>query len=199
MIDDSIEVDDSVLQELVHSGEELGRLQRALALLPQAWQDSWLMRLQGKKQYEIGQVMGWTQPNTYYVLDRAQRALKLLLSLPDITEESIEEDLSPRLSPELVLTLQVYYRTANFKRVSEALDYSGTPRNISNYARCRIIRALKLLANVPEAMDYVTFFEAELDNPAWSHNDRGGWTNAERRELEAAQAVREFEASRVRP
>jgi hypothetical protein len=90
------------------------RFRQALAMLPLRYADVLEMIALGQSQAEIAKVMGISQPGVSYIAQKAGRAIRLIVSLPPITEEQIIEDLAAIFEPDELALLRYFYRTSCF-------------------------------------------------------------------------------------
>lgn len=141
------------------------RLARLVAMLPPRWREAWELRAGGLVQKDIAERLGMHRENVGKILRRARNALKLLLSLPDISEDSIQADLAPHLKPRPLMAFQIYFRTSNLSTTAKQMGYSQSGHH---NAKELMLRALQKLRGIPSVQRYVEFFEAALSNPlAW--------------------------------
>jgi hypothetical protein len=157
------------------------RLARILDRLPPKQADLIELTRQGVPQSAMAAIFGSSQASISILLKRAILAVRALLSLPDISEESLVRDLTRHLEPETVELLRVYFVTGSYAWTAERLQCVS-----HNEVRRRIIRTVRLLHDIPDATDYHAFFAYMLDNPTpWAHTNSGRSTREVQREREA--------------
>ena len=183
-------------QELWGSAPELPphdpeRLARILDLLPARHADVWELTIQGVSQRGIALLLGWSQVNVSTTLTRAKGSIRLLLSLPDITEAGIERDLSPYLTPEQVRLLCVHFRTSHYLRTAEVLGLKLKSPSIGvKHRLVGIVRRLRKI-NAQELKPYIDFFSGMVANPV-------GWGDCRTHRLTKAElAERDGETDEV--
>ena len=150
------------------------RFARILDRLPPKQADLIELTRRNVSQAGMAAFFGCTQPAISVALARAIKAVRVLLSLPDISEESIVRDLTPHFPPDIVELLRAYFRTGNCVWTAHAVGCQGTDAVAGSAMRRKVIRAVRLLHDIPEARDYVAFFGYALDNAVpWAHTNAG--------------------------
>jgi hypothetical protein len=176
------------------------RLARVIDMLAPKQADLIELALKNVPQSSMAAFFCVTQPAISIALKRAIKAVKTLLTLPDISEQSIVRDLTPHLPPELVEVLRVQFRTGNYSWTAQATKQAGTLKVARATVRRKVIRAVRLLQSVEGAEDYVTFFGAMLDSTVtWAHTRSGRLNGEQLRARETARALKAVDELRLKP
>ncbi len=139
-----------------------------------------LYYIERKRQADIAQIFGVTQAAISYRLDRGLQRIRFLLSIPNISEEDIREDLPEIFKPIDVDILVGMWETTCQSEVANRLGLT------QGRVRHRFFRAVKTLGIAaekdPKFLSYFTVFQKiskkgfnilrEVKLPQWQ--DRGG-------------------------
>lgn len=119
--------------------EKLERIHVLLEELPPVEADFIdLYYFKRKKQTDIANMFGVSQPTVCYRLQRAASRIQFLLSLPCVSEDEIEEDMRKFLTEEIDVKIMVQmFRTTCQSEVAKRLDVS------QGMVRHRFIRAIR--------------------------------------------------------
>jgi hypothetical protein len=176
------------------AGVDLERLDRALDMLPPIEADIYELSSRGCSQADLARVFGMTQPGISHRLQNAIFSLELILRLPDITEAGIRRDLGPHLEPRLLETLVIHRRTSNYLHTAERMGLNRRG-SVTQTIKLRVLRAIDIVRDLPEAKPYIEFFRGMIANPmAWSNHRSHRPTREKRLALEA-QKSRELAAT----
>lgn len=152
--------------------EQLDRVKNILDQLPPREADFIeLYFFHKRKQTDIAQIFGVSQPTVCYRLQRATLRVKFLLSLPDVTIAELQEVLAGFLQDPLdVEIMMLMFETTCQSEVAKRLDVS------QGLVRHRFIRSIEKMQTAG-LTKYVTIFQAvaenlnilrEVQRPSWN-------------------------------
>lgn len=150
--EDSMAYLDGGSEEL--SEESLGNLDRVMSVLdmipPREADFVDLYFFKKLKQTTIADIFGVSQPTVCYRLIRAAERIKFLLSIPDVSEDTLRQKISGVISDPIDVEIMVLmHRTTCQSEVAKIIGRS------QGYVRHRFIRSIKTLNSHPEGLDEI--------------------------------------------
>ena len=170
------------LSEFIGSDDFCSRIEPLLARIPEREADLiFLYFIQKKRQADIATIFGVTQAAISYRLDRGLQRIRFLLSIPQVTEEELRDDL-PGVFPQQIdidILVGMWQTTCQ----SEVATKLGLTQGRVRHRFFKAVKSLELAAESSERyVPYSKIFSAiakkrfnilrEVKLPQWS--DRGG-------------------------
>lgn len=175
-VDDNLEFLEQILSEepSEESSRNLERVRSVMDGLPPREADFiQLYFFWHKTQTDIAEIFKVSQPTVCYRLQRATKRIRFVLSLPNVTEEELEEVLGTFLSdPEDVQIMLLMFETTCQSAVARRLDIT------QGKVRHRFMRSTKRMRELPQMEKYAEIFTAislnlnmlrEVKRPEWDN------------------------------